>query len=77
MFDSSESSTAYEWQQVYLSALVEVDGTKISASIDRAMKIIIERQQNLSPSNPVHYAEVLAISDALSSLRALGRSLEI
>ena len=76
MMDGSPESSAIqypEWQIPLKDALLELDEERLRAKIQAAEAAILERQRAMSDSKGDN-AELVAISDALSALRALKRA---
>ena len=63
------------WQSQYQAALVELNHTKLLERVTEAEYAIYERLESLEgiPNPESRFAELLAIEDALASLRLLKR----
>jgi hypothetical protein len=59
-----------EWQALYRDALLELNPARLAAQVAAAEEAIFLRLQRLGRS-PATHEELMAIEDALSSLRAL------
>jgi hypothetical protein len=62
----------YEWQQLYLDAVLEAE-EKLPEAIEVAIQKITEREKVLLSLNAMDSEELNAICDALTNLRALKR----
>jgi hypothetical protein len=64
-----------QWQSQYQAALVELDHSKLLGRVTEAEYAIFERLQSLegTPNCQSRFVELLAIEDALASLRSLKR----
>lgn len=64
------------WQELYQSALLELEKDKLAAAIDAARRAIEARLQFIE-SQPSHQeSELQALNDALHNLRVLTRELK-
>lgn len=77
MMDGSSESGAIQypqWQIALKDALLELDQERLRAKIQAAEAAILERQRSMAQDSKGDNAELVAISDALSALRALKRA---
>lgn len=77
MMDGSPESSSIlypEWQIPLKDALLELDQEQLRAKIQAAEAAISERQRAMARDSKGDNAELVAISDALSALRALKRT---
>jgi hypothetical protein len=70
-------SRRWEWRDLYLTALMEVDKRKTPAHIADAERAILNRARELFKASGDHIQEEEALDDALYALRALKNCLEI
>ena len=75
MAEHSSNLRFPHWQPQYQAALIEMNHTTLLERITEAEYVIYERLQSLegTPNRESRFAELLAIEDALATLRVLKR----
>jgi hypothetical protein len=75
MAEHSSNLRFPQWQPQYQAALIELNRSKLLGRVTEAEHAIFERLQSLegTPNCESHFAELMAIEDALASLRSLKR----
>lgn len=63
------------WQDLYKSALLELEKDKLAAAIQTARQAIDARLRYLESGSPQSEKELGALNDALHNLRVLSREL--
>jgi hypothetical protein len=66
----------WEWRELYVAALMEVDRQKVQSRIAEAEQAIISRARELFLTEGDHIQEQDAMDDALYALQALRSCLE-
>lgn len=64
------------WQELYQSALLELEKDKLAAAIDAARRAIEARLQFIESQPSYQESELQALNDALHNLRVLTRELK-
>jgi hypothetical protein len=64
------------WQELYRSALLELDKDKLAVAIQAAQQAVHARLQNLQNNAPKDEKEVQALTDALHTLAVLSQELD-
>lgn len=66
-------SPVTDWQELYRSALLELDRKKLKSRIELALLAIHQNLRQLGASHPASSPEKMALTDALKGLRVLQR----
>jgi hypothetical protein len=69
--------TTYKWQEIYHSALLETDWSKIATRIEAAELALYERKREFSLDHGGTPEENHAIEDALHGLETLRKDVEV
>jgi hypothetical protein len=68
--------TGRPWQELYKSALLELEKEKLAAAIETAHQAIDARLRELEHASAQDEDELRALNDALHTLRVLSRELK-
>jgi hypothetical protein len=76
MAEHSSNLRFPRWQTLYQAAIIELNHSKLLERVTEAEHAIFDRLQSLerTPNCESRFAELLAIEDALASLRSLTRT---